>query len=90
MKRNVCGLDRTVRLVFGTLLTLAVFLTWRNRNDPDRIAIWQIAATYTAAELLITGLLRWCPGNYLLGIDTCEQDPVTALQTVRRRLPSLS
>lgn len=71
MKRNVCGVDRTVRLVVGIVL-LAVALGSRGE---DRVPIGRILAGYGAAELLlINGTLQWCPLNYLLGVDSCEQD----------------
>lgn len=77
MKQNVCGLDRTARLAVGTALVLVAVLNPQSRREAGRegtIARWQILATYAGAELLITGLMQWCPTNYLLGIDTCEHD----------------
>lgn len=77
MKQNVCGLDRTARLAVGTALVLVAVLNPQSRRETGRegtIARWQILATYAGAELLITGLMQWCPTNYLLRIDTCEHD----------------
>lgn len=88
MERNVCGADRTVRLAFGTALALGIAVSLRKRSERERpgsIARWHVLAAYAAGELLLTGLMQWCPGNYLLGIDTCEQDLQTALKAVRGR-----
>lgn len=88
MKRNVCGLDRTVRLIGGVVFILATILIGRrgrSRTHSTTVSLWRILAAYTAAELIITGYLQWCPGNYLLGIDTCDQDPEAALRRVLHR-----
>lgn len=69
MKKNVCGLDRLVRLVLGTALLL-VGLRSVNRSETN-VTLRQVIVLYAAADLLVTGLARWCPMNALLGIDTC-------------------
>ena len=87
MKRNVCGLDRVVRLTAGPgLLLLGYLLSRRSSRWSDHGAVspWHLATTYAGAELLVTGLLQWCPGNYLLGIDTCERG---TLATLRSAMP---
>lgn len=87
MEKNVCGFDRAVRLTVGTTLALVVLFLPRGRRDPgreDSVTRWQILAAYAGGELLITGLMQWCPMNYLLGINTCEQDWRTALRSAWR------
>jgi hypothetical protein len=75
MRKNACGLDRAARLIVGTALAIGALATSGCLTDrDDAIAAWQMLAGFVAAELLVTGLLQWCPGNYLLGIDTCESE----------------
>lgn len=83
MERNACGADRLVRLAIGSVLALAALLARRGRGKPGQdgtVARWQILAFYAGAELLVTGLLQWCPLNYALGIDSCEYDWGTAIR----------
>lgn len=87
MKRNACGMDRLVRLVVGAGLLLVALLARRERGRPGRdgtVDRWQILAGYAGAELLLTGLLQWCPLNYALGIDSCEYDWPTAIRVALR------
>lgn len=75
MRKNACGLDRTARLIVGTALAVLALGTSGGLTDrDDAMATWQLLAGFAAAELLATGLLQWCPANYLLGIDTCERE----------------
>ena len=77
MKKNVCGIDRLVRLTVGPVLVLVGYLLSRSssRNSVDgSISRWHVGTAYAGAELVVTGLLQWCPGNYLLGIDTCKRN----------------
>jgi len=67
MKCNVGGIDRTGRIVIGIVLLivgLAVPLEM----------IWRIAVLVIAAIALVTGVMRFCPANALLGINTCERE----------------
>lgn len=75
MRKNACGLDRTVRLIAGLALAVIALGTSGGLADRDEnLAPWQILAAFAAAELLVTGLLQWCPGSYLLGVDTCASE----------------
>ncbi|MCX7193305.1 MAG: DUF2892 domain-containing protein [Proteobacteria bacterium] len=59
MKRNVCGLDRTLRVLVGLALigsTLA-----------GAIGIWG----WIGIVPLITGILRFCPAYAIFGLETC-------------------
>lgn len=75
MRRNACGLDRVVRLIVGLALAAVALGTSGGLLDRDReIAPWQILTAYAAGEILVTAATGWCPGSYLLGIDTCGDD----------------
>ena len=65
MKCNVGGIDRTGRLVLGVVLLVIGFLA-------PLSALWQTIIFIVAAIALITGIIRFCPANALLGINTCE------------------
>lgn len=76
MERNTCGVDRWTRLFVGTVLAALALLARRGRGKPGRdgtVATWQVIALYAGAELLVTGLVQWCPLNYALGRDTCAR-----------------
>ena len=65
MKCNVGGIDRTGRIVIGIAL-LVVGLA-----APVEMT-WRIVALAIAAIALITAIVRFCPANAVLGINTCE------------------
>ena len=67
MKCNVGGIDRTGRIVIGIVLLL-VGLT------APLDMIWRIVALVIAAIALLTGIVRFCPANAILGINTCERE----------------
>ncbi len=74
MERNVCGFDRFVRLTAGPALLLVGYLGSRGSSgESGPVSPRDLLAAYAGAELVVTGLLQWCLGNYLLGIDTCER-----------------
>ena len=65
MKRNVGGLDRTLRLVAGTTaLNLGLFA-------PLKRGVRAALVSFGASEL-ITGLARYCPLNQALGFNTAK------------------
>lgn len=81
MQQNVCGLDRAIRLLVGTALALWIIVqSWRQPklNKQKPVSRVRMILAYIAAELLITGFFQWCPGNHILGINTCAETPVTA------------
>ena len=62
---NVGGLDRGTRLVLGASLILISYLGLLPRA-------WLAAISYAGgAVLFATGVIRWCPLNQLIGINTC-------------------
>ena len=65
MKCNVGGVDRTGRIVLGIVLLLIGFFA-------PLSPLWQAIVFMLAAIALITGIIRFCPANALLGINTCE------------------
>ena len=60
MKKNVGGIDRTLRIVLGlVLIGLAATGT---------VGLWG----YIGVVPLLTGLVGWCPPYSLLGCNTCS------------------
>ncbi len=60
MKKNVGGIDRTLRIVIGlVLIGLAATGT---------VGLWG----YIGIAPLLTGLVGWCPPYALLGWKTCS------------------
>lgn len=59
MKRNVCGIDRFLRVVIG--LTL-VSLTLSSMIGP-----WG----WIGVVPLLTGTFRYCPAYAIFGLETC-------------------
>jgi hypothetical protein len=60
MKKNVGGIDRTLRIVIGlVLIGLAASST---------VGWWG----YLGVVPLLTGLIGWCPPYTLLGWNTCS------------------
>ncbi|MEO0291233.1 MAG: DUF2892 domain-containing protein [candidate division WOR-3 bacterium] len=59
MKKNVCGLDKTVRIILGIVIILLglIFKT-----------LWGLIGIIP----LITGLIGFCPLYILFRIDTCK------------------
>jgi hypothetical protein len=61
---NVCGIDKTLRIVVGAALILLSFVgPWVEALFP-----WGLIG----AVPLVTGLIGWCPAYKLLGIKTCK------------------
>ena len=65
MKPNVGGMDRIGRIVLGIVLLIVGLVAPVG-------ALWQIVALVVAAIALVTAVVRFCPANYLLGINTCN------------------
>ena len=66
MNCNVGGADRIVRVLVGITLLVIGFLV-------PMSGAWQTAAFVVGAILLITALVRFCPLNRLVGINTCGE-----------------
>lgn len=70
MNRNVGGIDRTGRIVIGTLAVLAGIAALG-----DYVAVGTAfggVAVVVGAILLLTGTTQKCPINQATGIDTTE------------------
>lgn len=67
MKCNVGGIDRTGRIVIGIVLLLVGLAAPLDM-------IWRIVVLIIAAIALLTGIVRFCPVNAILGINTCERE----------------
>ena len=65
MKPNVVGMDLNMRIVLGIALLLTGLIAPIG-------SFWQIVALVVAAIALVTAIVRFCPANALLGINTCE------------------
>ncbi|MEO0270757.1 MAG: DUF2892 domain-containing protein [candidate division WOR-3 bacterium] len=59
MKKNVCGIDKTIRIILGIVIILLglIFKT-----------LWGLIGIIP----LITGLIGFCPLYILFRIDTCK------------------
>lgn len=67
MKANVGGMDRSVRIVLGLIL---LPLAWFALSGGLAIVAYAVGGI-----ALVTGLVRFCPVNAMLGIDTCHHEP---------------
>jgi len=67
MKHNVGGIDRIARIVIGIVLLIVGLAA------PIETT-WRIVALVIAAIALVTAVVRFCPANALLGINTCERE----------------
>lgn len=71
MKRNVGGIDRTARIVIGTLAVLAGITAFAGY-----LALGSVlggVALVVGVILLVTGTTQKCPINEAVGIDTTEK-----------------
>jgi hypothetical protein len=67
MKHNVGGIDRIGRIVLGVVLLVVGLLAPMDMT-------WRIVALVVAAVALVTAIVRFCPANWMLGINTCETE----------------
>lgn len=68
LKRNVGGWDRAVRVILGLAL-LAFVITG------DLQGVWGVIAFLVGSVALITGVIRYCPVNRMLGVNSCAAEP---------------
>ena len=73
MKPNVGGMDRIGRIVIGVVLLIIGLAA-------PISAVWQIVALVVAAVALVTAVVRFCPANALLGINTCKLEGKKVVQ----------
>lgn len=67
MKCNVGGIDRMGRTVLGVVLLLVGLVAPIDMT-------WRIVALVIAAVALATAIVRFCPANWMMGINTCESE----------------
>jgi hypothetical protein len=65
MMCNVGGTDRTVRIIVGVALLLAIFAV---HNPVAQVVMGAVALT-----ALGTAFIGFCPLNRLVGINTCHR-----------------
>lgn len=71
MKQNACGVDRLVRIAGGLALLWIGTRRATGRGDRTAVSLSTVLLAYGGAELLVSGLTRFCPLNAALGRDTC-------------------
>jgi hypothetical protein len=62
MKRNVCGIDRVLRVVIGLALIGATLA--------GMIGVWG----WIGIVPLLTGIVRYCPAYTIFGLETCPME----------------
>lgn len=67
MKCNVGGVDRIARIVVGIVLVLVGLLA-------PLSAGWQTVVFIVAAIALVTAVVRYCPANAAIGVNTCKPE----------------
>ena len=68
VKCNVGGADRGARIVLGVvLLGIVLFIAMS--------PIWQTVLAVLGVVALVTGAIRYCPLNALLGLDSGRGEP---------------
>lgn len=69
MKCNVGGMDMAARLIIGVILLIVGFTIPLD-------ATLQTVLFVLAAIALVTGAIRYCPLNHMLGISSCAKKNV--------------
>ena len=76
MTCNVGTTERLIRaLVIAPIAIVLALVVFGVDTVPG------IAALVVAAAMLGTALIRWCPVNRLLGIDTCREPKASKMRT---------
>ena len=80
MEKNVGGMDRIARLVIGPVLVLAGVAGYAGllvlAVGPFPQALTSVIVFLVGVILLVTGLVRKCPLNRAVGLDTYRQEEV--------------
>ncbi|HEY9686995.1 MAG TPA: DUF2892 domain-containing protein [Coleofasciculaceae cyanobacterium] len=64
-ERNVCGVEKTVRITLGLLLLgIGLFA--------DIATGWRVLSLVLSATALLTGIIGYCPLNKILGANSCR------------------
>ncbi|MFQ5888806.1 MAG: DUF2892 domain-containing protein [Gemmatimonadota bacterium] len=69
--RNVGGWDRAIRVIVGLALIVLVI-------SQDLAGFWGGIAFLVGGVALITGVVRYCPVNKMLGLNSCSVEPPAA------------
>lgn len=64
MKCNVGGTDRTLRIVLGVILLPLAYFTLSG--------VLAVLGYVVGGIGLVTGVLRFCPANAILGVNSCR------------------
>jgi hypothetical protein len=68
LERNVCGVEKTVRIALGLLLLgIGLFA--------DIATGWRVLSLVFSLTALLTGILGYCPMNNMLGTNSCRIKP---------------
>ena len=67
MKINVGGLDRAGRFALGGVMLLVALLVQMEM-------VWHVVVLVVGAIALLTAIVRFCPINAMLRINTCESE----------------
>lgn len=77
MEKNVGGIDRTLRIVFGALLGAFGVAGYIGLMEvamgPAPQALTSLVLAAVGVVLLLTGVTQKCMINSMLGRDTCEK-----------------
>jgi type IV secretory pathway TrbD component len=65
MKCNVGGTDRTIRIALGVLLAVVGLFAQLEM-------MWRVLVLVIAVILLATAIVRYCPINDMLNVDTSK------------------
>jgi hypothetical protein len=69
MKCNVGGVDMVARIVLGVVLLGTAFVV-------PMSTVWQTVLLVAGTIALVTGAIRYCPLNALLGFNSCGKKPL--------------
>lgn len=68
MNCNVGGVDMVTRIVVGAALLGVAFVVPMG-------TVWQTVLLVAGVIALVTGAIRYCPLNALLGFNSCRKKP---------------
>ena len=66
MKKNVGGIDKTLRFIIGPVLLIAAFAAPVSQTA-------RIVMGVFGAIALVTGIVGYCPLWAIIGVNTCKE-----------------